>query len=284
MRRAPSPWMSITTFALALLFAPDCTRPAGTDDAEEVGTAVLDETDGVVISAAVWTLAWDDEGVSYPEEGGFDVETDLGYRVHVAEAWILSHSVSFGLCDTAAGTASEQASWWGFGVRSAHAHVEDTDPSTIEASWIEDLTRAHDVELSTSFTAARYCRAHWLLARPTDPTTGAEGVSMENRSILVKGTFERGGEAVPFAIDTWWPHGILLDVPGTMEPLAYESARRDGEARHAFVTVTRHLGRLFDGIDFEAASQDQIDGLTIDNLVDGADIEIELWAPGSPAP
>lgn len=237
-----------------------------------------------MISAAVWTLAWDDEGVSYPEGGGFDVETDLGYRVHVAEAWILSHSVSFGLCDTAAGTASEQASWWSFGVRSAHAHVEDTDPSTIEASWIEDLTRAHDVELSTSFTAARYCRAHWLLARPTEEAKGAEGVSMENRSILVKGTFERGGEAVPFAIDTWWPHGILLDVPGTMEPLAYEAARRDGEARHAFVTVTRRLGRLFDGIDFEAASQDQIDGLTIDNLVDGADIEIELWAPGSPAP
>jgi len=281
MPRSPSPWTPIFAGALALLFAPDCTRPLDPAETEEIGTAVLDETDGVVLSAAVWTLAWDDEGVSWPEGGGFDVETDLGYRVHVDSAWILSHSVSFGRCDTFADGSGEQASWWGLPVRSAHAHAEDTDPSTIETSRIEDLTKAHDVEVSTSFEAARYCRAHWLLARPTEPATGAEGVSMENRSVLLEGTFERGGVVTPFAIDTWWPHGILLDLPWTMGSGDYEVARRDGEARHAFVTVTRHLGALFDGIDFEVASQDQIDGTLIDNLAGGADITIELWAPGA---
>jgi hypothetical protein len=284
MQRSLSPWTSLVAGAMALLFAPDCTRPAGPDETEETGTAALDETDGVVITAAVWTLAWDDAGVSYPAGGGFDVETDLGYRVHVQEAWILSHSVSLGRCDPASVSAeegtSEQAWWQALPIRTAHAHVEDTDPSTIETSWIEDLTEPHDIEVSTSFAAARYCRAHWLLARATEPTTGAEGVSMENRSLVLKGTFERDGEAVPFAIDTWWPHGALLDLPATMDPIDHEAARRDGAPRHAFVTVTRHLGRMFDGIDFEAASQDQIDGTVIDHLTGDADIDVVLWAPG----
>jgi hypothetical protein len=273
-----SPWAPVVAGALALLFAPDCTREGGPAESEELGTAALDAPEGVVLSAAVWTLAWDDEGVSYPGRGGFDVETDLGYRVHVASAWILSHSVSLGRCEAPGATAG---SWWGLPLRSAHAHAEDSEPSTIEASRIEDLTRAHAFEVATSFAAARYCRAHWLLARPTEATTGAEGVSMANRSVLVKGTFERGGVTAGFTIDTWWPHGILLDLALVTDVFEHEAARRDGEARHAFVTVTRHLGRLFDGIDFEASGQDEIDGRVIDNLVGGADIEVELWSPGA---
>lgn len=289
MRRSHSPsrWTSLLAGALALVLAPDCTSPMGAGAGEEgdVASGALDETRGVVLTAAVWTLAWDTEGVTFSEEGGLDVETNLGYRVHVASAWILSHSVSFGRCDGAAGGGAGQQAWWSrLPVRAAHAHTEDTDPSTIESSWIEDVTRAREVELSTAFPAARYCRAHWLLARPTDPATGAEGVSMENRSIVVTGTFERGGERVDFGIDTWWPHGSLLDLPDIIGSPEYEVARRDGGARHAFVRVIRHLGTMFDGVDFEVASQDQIDGTVIDNLVDGTDMEIELWAPGEAPP
>lgn len=277
MSRRPSPWASAAAGVLALLFAPHCAGP-GAREAEEIGTAVADETDGVVISAAVWTLAWDDEGVSYPEAGGFEVETDLGYRVHVESGWVLSHSVSLGPCETA--SAPAEASWWGLGVRTARAHTGSTEPSTIETSRIEDLLSARDVEVSNSFPAARYCRAHWLLARPTGETAGAEGVSMENRSVLLNGTFERGGVAAGFAIDTWWPQGVLIDLPLTMDGAEHEAARRDGEPRHAFVTVTRYLGRMFDGVDFEVASQDEIDGRVLDNLAGGADIEVALWDPG----
>lgn len=276
-----SRWIPLVTGALALLFAPDCTSKGLAEEPEDVTSAALDESDGAVLTAAVWTLSWDTEGVSFPAEGGFELETDLGYHLHIRKAWILSHSVSFGLCDPASATESESSFWGVFGVRSAHAHVEDTDPSTIETSWIEDLTSPHDVEVSTSFPAARYCRAHWLLARATDPTQGADGPPMENRSLYVQGTFDRGGRRRAFTIDTWWPHGALIDLSATMNPLEYEVARREGDARHAFVTVTRHLGTLFDDIDFETASQDEIDGRVIDHLAGDAAITIDLWAPGS---
>ncbi|MEZ4300869.1 MAG: hypothetical protein R3B70_38400 [Polyangiaceae bacterium] len=306
MKTPARKWLSrlrgLLAGTLALLFAPDCTQGVAAES-EELGVSALDETPGVVLSAAVWTLAWDTEGVTFASDssgdggsGGFEVETDLGYRVTVSSAHLVSHSVSFGACETGTlgsetargpdlGPLSKGILAWlegGMPVRSAHAHVEDTDPSTIETSWIEDLTEPRDIEFSTGFTAARYCRAHWLLARPTEATSGAGGVSMANRSLLLTGVFERGQATGAFTIDTWWPRGQLLDLAETMDGGEHEAARRDGGARHAFVTVTRHLGEMFDGIDFEVASQEQIDGRVIDNLVTGTDIEIELWRPGDP--
>jgi len=288
--------MTLLAGCLALLFAPDCTGDSiGVESEESTGGSetVEDAPAGVVIAAAIWTLAWDTEGVTFPEAGGLELETDLGYRVSVQSGRISSHSVSFGACDASAGGAggagasrarsisSSALARWGLPVRSAHAHTEGVDPSMIETSLVEDLTAPREVESDHSFTASRYCRAHWLLARPMTPTAGPDDVAMEGRSMMVTGTFERDGEAHDFVIDTWWPHGRLVDLQDAVAADAHDAARNDGGARHAFVRVTRQLGQLFDGIDFETASDDQIAGLAIDNLVDGTDIHVDLWAPGS---
>lgn len=311
MRHPISLLARLAVFAGALVLTPDCASP---DESPEQGTSGQDTTgqdttgqttssggdteDGVLLSAAIWTLDWDTEGVVFPEGGGAEWETDLGYRVHVDDGRILSHSVAFGPCDSASSgaTGSLGGSWfggrgarearpwglggWSLGVRSARAHADSADPSTIETSLVEDLTSPHAADFDTSFTAARHCRAHYLLARPMAATKGPDDVSMEQRSLYVTGTYERGGAMEPFVIDTWWPQGNLADLDGAMPSEAYESARASGTAHHAFVTVTRHLGALFDGIDFEAATEDQVAGLAVDNLVRGVTFEVELWAPG----
>jgi hypothetical protein len=93
---------------------------------------------------------------------------------------------------------------------------------------------------------------------------------------------ERDGVVSDFAVDTWWPQAVLVDLETATLGDAYSAARDDGEARHAFVTITRHRARLFDGIDFEIAGEPEITGRVIDNLVVGADVTVELWDPGSP--
>ena len=286
-------WARLVVGAAALLFAPDCTRGlgdagSGGETAEESGggdgaggEGGGGETEGAVLTAAVWTLAWDTEGASFPEEGGVEIETDLGYRVRVSTGRILSHSLSFGLCDPGAAASPEQATFsFGLPVRAARAHAEDADPSMIEASLVEDLTAPRDAELDSSFAAARYCRAHWLVARPLAATKGPADVPMEGRSLLVTGAAERDGRLHEIAIDTWWPDGLLVELTEAAAADALRAAGSDGEPRHAFVTVTRHLGRLFDGIDFETASGDEVTGLVLENLVGGADVEVALWAPG----
>lgn len=279
----------LAVFAAALVLTPDCVGPeestsAGDGDEETSGSGGGSSDSpsteaavpaGALISAAIWTLAWDTEGVVFPEGGGAEWETDLGYRVRLDQGRILSHSVAFGPCDAASSDLH-----FGLSVRAARAHAEGTDPSTIEASWIEDLTAPATATVDTSFAAARYCRSHYLLARPMTATKGPADVPMEQRSLFVTGTFERGGVKGEIAIDTWWPQGKLVDLDLAMEAGAFDAARASGEAHHAFVTVTRHLGHLFDGVDFEVASEDQVAGLAIDNLVRGVDFEVVLWAPG----
>jgi hypothetical protein len=58
------------------------------------------------------------------------------------------------------------------------------------------------------------------------------------------------------------------------------AADQDDRPRTAHVTVVRDAGALFDGIDFAAASADQIAARMLDNLVGTATMRVEL----SPAP
>ena len=242
--------------ALALLFAPDCATDPG--DAESTAESALDESRGVVLSAAIWTLAWDRTGAA-EVDGALEIDTDLGYRVRLDQARIVSHSVSLGQCDPP-GSAPAESALWSLPVRSAHAHTEGADPSEIEASLIEDLLAGPSTDVASSFPPARYCRLHWLLARPMTATQGPADVPMEGRSVLLGGTFEKGGSTGSFDVDTWWPHGSLTDLWAALPIEEYEAARQDGRARHVFVTVTRRLGGLFDGIDFEQAGEDEIAG------------------------
>jgi hypothetical protein len=184
-------------------------------------------------------------------------------------------------CDAAKSNA-EEARFWGFSIKSAFAHEENQDPSSIEALVVEDLTRLDDAELgASSFPPALYCRAHWLVARPTGEQIAPEGVDMSGSSVRLAGSWSRGGASGEFSIDTWWPQAILLNIEDAASPEDLEQAREDGASRFAIVTIRRPLGRAFDGIDFDsdAVTEDQIAGWLLDNLVAGADLSIELWSP-----
>jgi hypothetical protein len=257
----------------ALLFAPSCTRAPG----ESAGSAE-DAEEGVVLSAATWSIAWDLDRVTLAAEGGFSVDTDLGYHVKVESGWLVDYSASFGPCNPAPATST--AAVFGLPIATAHAHPEEVDPSELLSLHVEDLAHPVDAELgAVSFPPVRYCRAHWLVARGKGVLDAPEGVDMLGRSVRLSGTWSRGTASGEIAIDTWWPQGRLVDLEEVVAPDALAEARQDGRTRFAFVTVRRPLGRAFDGIEFETATDAQVAGRLLDNLVGGTTLAVTLEAP-----
>jgi hypothetical protein len=269
--------------ALTLLFAPHCTVEAGAPSALSAPAGAEGEGEeageGALLWAATWSLTWDRSRTVPSEEGGFSVETDLGYAVRVHAGFLVAHSVSFGPCAAPAGEEAAARGLFELGIRSARAH-EGADPSAIEAMFAEDLTSPDDAgPWPTTFPAARYCYAHWLAAKPIGEVDVKEGVDLENRSMLIAGTWERDGVSKGFEVDTWWPQARLDALTDILGAEALAAARADGKAWAARVTVERDLGGLFDGIDFETASDAELAGQVLSNLAEQAETRVELFRP-----
>jgi hypothetical protein len=272
-RRTTPSLLSVLGFALTLLFAPHCTTERAATGEDEA-TA---KEEGVVVSAASFTLAWDTEGLELDPDGGFSVTTNLGYRVRIDRGFHVSHGVSLAPCATNEVAA---ASVFGLAIRSAHAHTEDEDPSAMEPLVISDLARPGVMELGASaFTPARYCGVFWLLARGMPGAVTGDGLDMSNRSVFFSGAWQRGDASGPVDIDTWWPQGKLEDLAAVTDPAAFDAASTDGAVRFAFVTIRSPLGRAFDGVEFAADAEAVIEDRIVDNLTAGAEFVVALGEP-----
>lgn len=265
--------------AFALLCAPSCselqsaTAPSGSGGSGgSGGSAGI----GALIRGATWSLTWDTERVIRPAGGGWTVDTDRGYRVHVTSGWLVDYSVSLGLCDSS-GQGGGDAGALGrlFGVRPAYAH-EDGNASTMDLQHAEDLTGdlTPHRPWSAAFAAARYCRVHWLAGRGDQRLDAPEGIDLQGQSLVLAGTWERDGASHDLAVSTWWPQGYLVDFVA--------AGADDGEAKIARITVKRSLGTLFDGIDLATSSDDQVAGLVLENLAAHAESTVELWSLTAP--
>ena len=260
----------------ALLLAPSCAGERGaTGSSGSGGSGGSDGSadPGALLRGATWTATWDQARVTRPEGGGWSVDNDLGYRVHVATGWLVDYSASLGLCDTGGQGGGGSALGRFFAVRSAHAH-EDGNASTIDLQHAEDLTGdlAPGRPWSAAFPAARYCRVHWLAGRGDLRVDAPEGIDLQGLSLVLAGTWERDGARHDLAVSTWWPQGYLVDL----DPLLGAKAPDDGEARVAQITVKRSLGSLFDRIDFASAGSEEIAGRILENLALSTEATVAL--------
>lgn len=256
----------------ALLFAPSCTSELGALGSSGSGGST---NRGALIRGTTWSLTWDTARVTKAEGGGWSVDTDRGYRVHVTSGWLVDYSVSLGLCDSGGQGGGGSALGRLFGVRSAYAH-EDGNASTIDLQHAEDLTGdlTPHRPWSAAFPAARYCRVHWLAGRGDPRVDSPEGIDLQGRSLVLNGTWERDGARHDLAVSTWWPQGYLVDLDAVTAPAAAD----EGEARVARITVKRSLGTLFDGIDLASATDEELAGRVLENLALHAEAKVELWS------
>lgn len=238
---------------------------------------------GLLLSAARWSGSWDRSGLLDLGDGTWAADTDLGYRVRLSQGFFVNYSAGFGLCENAAlkaGAAFLDAVP-GSAPSYLVAHTEADNPSLIQTHFIEDLVHPADIEFGEiSFPAARYCYAHWLVARGEEGVGSPEGLDMIGFSFRLSGTFARNGITKDFSVDTFWPSAKLDEIDTIVDERIRIQLQQNQVVAYAFVNVTRPLARLFDGIDFESASKDQITGKIVDQLTALSVWTIDVWAPG----
>lgn len=266
---------SFLGFCLALLGTPHCAQVSSPEAAKT--NEIEDVPDGVILSAATWTLDWNTDGVEFNPTGGFSFTTNLGYNVHIDAGEIVLHRVALIPCPAA---PAETQTFFSLSITSAMAHEETADPSSMETLTVNDVVHPKSIEIgANAFAPVRYCQAYWLIARGMEGAVGANGLDMSNRSIYFQGTWERNGDSGPVLVDTWWPAGIILDLKSMTDPDVYAAAAAEPDVHFTWIGIEIPLGRIFDDIEFGADSDAIIADSILDNIMAGAAMTVDIEVP-----
>lgn len=225
---------------------------------------------GLWLSAARWSGSWDFHGIEYEIDGTWSTQNDLGYRVHLEQGLFVNYSAGFGQCDSVSGSAQALV-----------MHAETDNPTLLETHFIEDLTHPMDIEFGElSFPAARYCWAHWLVARGEAGIAPKDGIDMAGSSIKLKGTSSRNEKTFSFSVDTFWPASKLDEIDLIVNQDDLMQLKENPSPAYMMIQIQRPLSRLFDGIDFETATPEQIQGMVLDHLSGLSVWNADVWVPG----
>lgn len=209
-----------------------------------------------------YRLAWRWGRAVRTPDGGWEVVTDLGYRVHVRRGYLTSYSMELVECPPLAPLSGL------FGPTSAYAwHSADmTNPATVRSAPIESLLapRAQDAG-TVRLPPQAYCQVHYLVARATTASRGLPAdVDMVDSSLDVEGTVQRdGAPPTTLVVKTASPNALLRPI-----------ARVDSGRQDTLVVLRRDLGQLFDGIDFDTTRLPVVENRIVENLVNGTRVKV----------
>lgn len=256
-------------FTLALLCTPHCALEQAPD-----ANAVEMAEDGVILSAATWTLGWNTADVEFDTTGGFSLTTNLGYRVHIETGLMVLHRVALIPCPV---TPKNTTAFFPLSIASAFAHEEDADPSSMETLAVSDVVHPKATEIgANAFAPARYCQMYWLISRGMEGASAEGELDMSNRSIYFEGTWERNGESGPLFVDTWWPAGVIADMKSLVEPSMYATASAESNVHFTWIGIDLAVNKLFDDIEFAVDSEAVIADSILDNVITHAELTVDL--------
>ena len=232
---------------------------------------------GISPASLRWVLDW--EPIASDSEG-FEVVSDLGYRVRVEAGWIGSWGATLIECDDDADRRPRAelalASPWL--VAEGHSTGAD-DPSAWVYAGVESVTEQRVVTAEPiELPAARYCQAHYLLAPISDASEGfteaaaalAErdpNASLLGASVLIIGNWQPpgGGAATPFVLRSEQAYGKILELAA--------SAVEDADDADIDVVIERQLASMFDQVDFATAEPEHAAWQVLGNLAKLAQVE-----------
>jgi len=153
-------------------------------------------------------------------------------------------------------------------------HASGTpNPAAIRPMQVESLTDPTAREVGAVVLQPQaYCQLHYLIARAAREAVGLPSdLDMVDTSLHVEGTARPPGVSTeaPFALHTAIANGALLDRAGDAA-LHVDTGRETVR-----VTVRRHLGRMFDGVDFATMTPQAIAGQILKSMVAHVEVAIE---------
>ena len=225
-----------------------------------------------------YQIAWARDDVAQATEGvGWEVTNALGYRVRVTRGYVTTYSMELVECpklgaapaDVVAALSSllEPPSAWA-------GHASGTpNPAAIRPMQVESLLAPTDREVGTVMLVPQaYCQMHYLIARAGHDSPGLPSeLDMVDASLHVDGTYRAPGATrpTPFTIHTAIANGGLFDRTATSAPIRVDTGRTTTR-----VTVRRHLGSLFDAVDFTTMTEGvRAEGI-LASIIDHVEIEI----------
>lgn len=203
----------------------------------------------------------------YPA-GAWTTVTDLGYRVTVERGGLVNYSAALVECLDARG------------------HGSSINPTQTTRAVFESLTSpAPGLLDARTFTASRFCHAHYLVARSDDDTLGLpEEPALAGLSLWVAGRYQapgaEEGDEVPFEIAATSPFGALFELP------TGDMAEGSDEPMRATIVIERELDTLLDGVDFEHDDDDARARQVVENAVAHTTVTLTLTPldPDAPLP
>ena len=228
-----------------------------------------------------YQLDWVLEGVTQtPDRTAWEVTNDLGYRVRVTRGYVTSYSMELVECrkDTAATPLASLGTFlWSVveGTASAGHATGTPNPAAIRPMQVESLTAPTAHQVGAALLAPQtYCQLHYLVARADREAPGLPAdLDMVDTSLHIDGTYRAPGTTAdtPFTLHTAVAYGALFDH--TVNSSA--ALHVDTGTSATQVTVRRHLGRIFDGVDFVKMTDRMIAGQVLKSLVDHIEVDIE---------
>ena len=219
------------------------------------------DSDPIVREEVRYTLGWEWGRAERSDNGGWEVQTDLGYLVHVTSGRLVTRNLELVPCH-AIPPAPSNSAWLRWirprPVLAGHSSMVPNE-SKISRSYEEDLANPGTTFIESRIvTDPEYCKAHYLIARPTGSGPGTSALE-------VSGTWRHsaGSGETAFRIRSAAAYGQFLD---------FSSTTGDRLARRTIVggigiTLQRSLGTMFDGIDFKSAPAPGTDTQLVRKLV-----------------
>lgn len=224
----------------------------------------------------VYSFEWDLAGVTRPASGaGWEIVTDLGYRVRLDTGYLSSHSAELVECEDRAQPLALLVSglFPTLVPRPAFAgHVLSPNPLAFHTSHVESIVAAAPTTTSRIVVGGRrYCGVNYLVARADASAAGLPAdLDMVGKSLYVAGMYGfPGAVPEPFAIASTVASGRRV---GIFSPGASGGDGQRGEldtaSGDAVVRIRRRLGSLFDGVDFAHQPRSDWAHGILANLVD----------------
>ena len=249
-----------------------CAVPTGDfgDATEETGGGAGDS--GLQLDSIAFVLDW--QAAVGPAIGdvAWEVETDLGYKVRLHSGWTTLYGMSLIPCE--AGDLTEPdllADVRGlFEIKSAWAgHGGVDDPSAAYGRYVENLANPEAIDYAQlDFEGLSYCQLHFVYGPANAETPGLPAQpDMVGNSVHVVGSWQPpgGGEWTEFTLAPSHADGEIIDFDaGQLGPI-------DGRVEFR---LRRDWRGIFEGIDFETASNFDLEVAVLRALVESTVLEI----------